>query len=413
MMIRPAAILCLFIFSTSSLGKELPSVKSARDLDPEISHYKLGQFKEASTNTDLTVPASFAPEGINGASGQLIAATDAKESNKDLSASKLPTPNMDIKVEPKDQSADNPNLTLDLDKSPKAEENKKVEPSVEPAKDTNSQATSEKSAEDALNEAADNINNATSNIVSPNNQRGIDNTIPFEKALFLRNEMIMLLLPEDEMFNHDRKQKEKLELMETHEYIADFWKSFDQYFDKPTREEVAEFAKQSREGFQDPDNLSETIIYYLSKDDKDNAPLSENIASMLAFQAVKEGNMGNLKALLDNFPLLDTRDEGGNSLLSTSVKYRKPFIAKYLVKRGVDINTQNFEGQTPFILASKTKQYKIADLLSKAGALTFERDNQGLTAEDYFEMYVDPYQENKYNQVFESGTPDNLLNRYK
>ena len=66
---------------------------------------------------------------------------------------------------------------------------------------------------------------------------------------------------------------------------------------------------------------------------------------------------------------LTYKQDNGDTLLHLCVRHSLPFyFYKFLVNHGVNINSQNNEGDTVLHLAAKAHKYKLIDLLIKLGA---------------------------------------------
>ena len=66
---------------------------------------------------------------------------------------------------------------------------------------------------------------------------------------------------------------------------------------------------------------------------------------------------------------LNYKLDNGDILLHLCVKYSVPhYIITFLLSHGVNINSQNNEGDTALHLSVKSQKYKTIDLLIKLGA---------------------------------------------
>ncbi len=98
------------------------------------------------------------------------------------------------------------------------------------------------------------------------------------------------------------------------------------------------------------------------------------------FEALVNGDMAKVKAILEKQPdLVRVQDESGNNTLHgvayygkgkasghTSSGYRE--IIEILLARGLPINSQNVNGQTPLHLAAMAGNIEVAELLLQKGA---------------------------------------------
>ena len=84
--------------------------------------------------------------------------------------------------------------------------------------------------------------------------------------------------------------------------------------------------------------------------------------------AVKTGDIGKVKELLDKYP--DAVNVSGGKLLQSAARFGKANIVKLLIERGVDVNDMGGEGMTPLATA-KDVDYDnddVIQILEAAGA---------------------------------------------
>lgn len=104
----------------------------------------------------------------------------------------------------------------------------------------------------------------------------------------------------------------------------------------------------------------------------------------LAFEAVAKGDLFALRALLDNYNLIDITSDDGYSLLSYAILHNQNAIAELLIKRGININTINSYGGTAFTISARTGNMKILKLLGEhKDCKIFHQDKFGNSAVDY------------------------------
>jgi hypothetical protein len=113
-------------------------------------------------------------------------------------------------------------------------------------------------------------------------------------------------------------------------------------------------------------------------------PLYVSKLREMVFSAVATGNLYELRAILDNYELLNITSDDGYNLLSYAILHKQDMAADLLLKRGIDINSKNRYGGTPLIVAARAgnltilKQiahYKHCDIM--------HRDRFGNSAIDY------------------------------
>lgn len=108
----------------------------------------------------------------------------------------------------------------------------------------------------------------------------------------------------------------------------------------------------------------------------------DQIAKKL-YENIASGNASEVRAILDNFNLLEIKNSEGYSPLSYAILHRKNQVAKLLILRGANLNQRSKYGYTPLIIAAKTNNAPIIDLLLEYGANKKIADNFGKTALDY------------------------------
>ena len=104
----------------------------------------------------------------------------------------------------------------------------------------------------------------------------------------------------------------------------------------------------------------------------------------LVFEAVAKGDLFALRALLDNYNLLNITSDDGYGLLSYAILNKQDYIAEFLIKRGIAINNINKYGGTPFTIAARAGNLKILKLIAEhKDCEMFHRDKLGNSAIDY------------------------------
>jgi hypothetical protein len=101
------------------------------------------------------------------------------------------------------------------------------------------------------------------------------------------------------------------------------------------------------------------------------------------FRSIKDGNIDTLHALVNNYNLLDSKDEEGNAFLATTIMFNRNNMTKLLITSGADINAANNIGMTPLMLAARAGNYEAADLLIKRNCNLTKLDLKGMSALDY------------------------------
>lgn len=65
---------------------------------------------------------------------------------------------------------------------------------------------------------------------------------------------------------------------------------------------------------------------------------------------------------------INSKDGEGNTFLILSVKNEMNYIAKFLIEKGADVNAQNLEGNSALHYALSRKNFNMADFLKLYGA---------------------------------------------
>ncbi len=90
-------------------------------------------------------------------------------------------------------------------------------------------------------------------------------------------------------------------------------------------------------------------------------------ASVLHY-AVMRGNPDILKWLLARGVDVNSRTRNGTTPLHTAVVYNRYEVAEMLLNRGADVDARSASGATPLAIASAARNRVIADLLRARGA---------------------------------------------
>lgn len=188
-----------------------------------------------------------------------------------------------------------------------------------------------------MNKSANELNGLVDNI----------GTSP-EQAKFISDESKMLLLPDDDVVLGKLSEDTIIEQMNFEDYLHLFAKSEQWYKDTPQRESINHFVANYDKKFN-------TVPVMSNQDAQDNA-----------FLAVTSGNLFALRALADNFSVLDKVDDNGNSLLHAAASYNNERIVEFLVIRGANISKRNFMWKTALDIASGESDERIIRILRKA-----------------------------------------------
>ena len=98
------------------------------------------------------------------------------------------------------------------------------------------------------------------------------------------------------------------------------------------------------------------------------------------FNAIKTGDLVTVKALIEaDSKLLQSKDEVGNTLLHLAAANQKADITKFLVEKGIDVNSKSNTGETPLHIAAKWRSNEVVALLISKGALINVNDDANYT----------------------------------
>ena len=133
-----------------------------------------------------------------------------------------------------------------------------------------------------------------------------------------------------------------------------------------------EYKKKSQKAFR---RGSRMVLFSDRTVKEDNEEIHQRDKALLFghfFSCVKVSQYDKLINILKRFSKyidLTYKQDNGDTLLHLCVRHSLPFyFYKFLVNHGVNINSQNNEGDTVLHLAAKAHKYKLIDLLIKLGA---------------------------------------------
>lgn len=102
-----------------------------------------------------------------------------------------------------------------------------------------------------------------------------------------------------------------------------------------------------------------------------------------AFKAVRNSDIDTLRALLDNYNLLKIQNRDGLGLLSYAISFNGNRIARFLIRRGANINETDNHNQTPLNIAARNNNEVMVGILAKSGCDVHHKDNSGKSSSDY------------------------------
>lgn len=130
-------------------------------------------------------------------------------------------------------------------------------------------------------------------------------------------------------------------------------------------------------------------------------PLYVSQLRELAFSAVAKGDLYALRALLDNYRLVDVKSDDDYGLLSYAILHNQTEVAELLIKRGCDINNVNKYGGSPMTIAARLGNFKVLKLLTEQkGCNIFHHDRFGNSAVDYAYLTNNRQMQNYLRQFY-------------
>ncbi|XVN42728.1 MAG: ankyrin repeat domain-containing protein [Candidatus Rickettsia vulgarisii] len=166
-----------------------------------------------------------------------------------------------------------------------------------------------------------------------------------ELTQFINNETQMLLLPNDDIVLGELTDDARIEQMEMYKFVNIFKQIYDRDKRKGQKQQIDNFIKNYSSNFR--------TIYIMPC----------NV--MMAFDTITKNDLSSLRGLLDNYPILQRKGEGGNTLLHVAVEQNNYYIVKFLIIRGININSLNDDCKKALDIALEQCNGNIACLIMR------------------------------------------------
>lgn len=197
----------------------------------------------------------------------------------------------------------------------------------------------------------DNARNTQENITMSNEDPifslGDNNDMSGLQAQFITNEAKVLLLPSDDVVLGQLSPGAKIENTDFLSYVD----TLDQ---------------QSEQPISQNDRLIKNFLLNYHYNFDANQILTNSEAKEAAFEAISQNNLPALKVLIDNYQILQAVDYNGNSLLHHAVDLNLYHVSKFLLIRGVNITTKNYNFKTALTIAQSNNYRDIISLIQNA-----------------------------------------------
>ncbi|WP_342170078.1 ankyrin repeat domain-containing protein [Rickettsia endosymbiont of Seladonia tumulorum] len=192
---------------------------------------------------------------------------------------------------------------------------------------------------------------SSSNVVVKKQDNIVNTELTESATKFAKDESQMLLLPDDDIILGKLTEQATLDQMDIYSYIKLFQKKAEWIANADRRKAVESLVKYDND---------------LNKKKDITATLSYCSAIDNSFRAIDRNNLSKLRVLLDVYPILQEKNNKGDTLLTAAVYKDNYYLAKYLVIRGIKISTLNSECQYPLDIAIARGNTNIACMLTKA-----------------------------------------------
>lgn len=347
--------------TTSSETETHLAENTPTDQEPfiDLNKVKLPELQttQETSSKELEIPAGFSDQQTQDAADKSITSNEQKAENLPPPSSSPSTtlPKETLAVAAPSLSTSEQSAGMEAAQESKAESENNQNSPAPPSPPIETTSTT---VNDSLPSSRETI--STVNVpAAPKVEQDFDQKAPLpssnnenkelstEQAKFVSDEAKVLLLPNDDIVMGELSEQAKLEQMDFYSYVALFNKLQNWNNRFPKRAAIENFITNYESNFN-------AVKPYTSKE-----------ISNYAFAAIKKDNLFELRALLDNFQILQTLDDNGNTLLHQAVKEGNYRLVKFLIMRGINLSAYNASKQTPLMIAEKQGYDDIARLLRK------------------------------------------------
>jgi hypothetical protein len=167
---------------------------------------------------------------------------------------------------------------------------------------------------------------------------------------FVNAELIMLQMPDGDFVCGEMTDKAKLYRMSFDQYVKIFWENFETKDQQIAKDQIDQYVANRNQMFLEP--ISNSKIKQVNDQTK-----------QLALNYLVKGNLNDLRALIENYSLLNIKYENGNNLLHLSSYLNKEIFARYLLTKGINQFAINDRKMTAYNIANLLQNFDIVRLL--------------------------------------------------
>ncbi|WP_375319227.1 ankyrin repeat domain-containing protein [Candidatus Tisiphia endosymbiont of Oplodontha viridula] len=167
-----------------------------------------------------------------------------------------------------------------------------------------------------------------------------------EIALFIEDEKQMLFLPDDDIVLGELTEEARLNQMAMYAFIQ----MFKTIYDSESRENQRKIIDRFIDNYTSNMHITSSIV---------------NGATDRAFEAVRKNNLFALRALLDNYLIIQKRGNDNYTLLHEAAETGNYYMAKFLIMRGINIKATDYHYRTALEISDEQNN-NVSCLIRKA-----------------------------------------------